>query len=325
MIHTQLTSRFLIKHPVVLAPMGSVSGGTLAAAVSNAGGLGLIGAGYGDPEWLSQQLALFQQASQGEPWGVGFITWAIEPDVLQIALTAKPSVIMLSFGDPRPYADDIHRAGSRLICQVQDLAGAKLAQEAGAAAVVAQGSEGGGHGGKRGSLSLIPAVVDLLGPSTPVIAAGGLADGRGLAAALMLGAQGVLMGTRFYASQEALGHQAAKQKIVEASGDHTMRTHVFDIVRGYKWPDGHTGRALQNRFLKQWHGSESALVAEQEQLAPAFWEALEKADYDTAMVWAGEVVDLIASVDSAAQIIERVVQEAAKCLANANQLLLQDS
>lgn len=137
---------------------------------------------------------------------------------------------MLSFGDPSPFSAQIRSAGAKLICQVQSLAQASEAAAAGAHILVAQGTEAGGHGASRTTLTLVPEIVDAF-PNIPVVAAGGIADGRGLAAALMLGAEGVLMGTRFYASQEAEGHPAAKQRIVDASGDSTVRSIVFDISR----------------------------------------------------------------------------------------------
>src|SRR5690606_21593369 len=132
------------------------------------------------------------------------------------------------------------------------------AREAGADLIVAQGTEGGGHGGLRATLPLVPAVVDAVAP-LPVLAAGGIGDGRGLAAALMLGAQGVLVGTRFCATPQALGNDDAKRRIVEARGDETLRTRVFDIVRGYDWPPPYTGRGLPNRFMQRWHGHEEEL------------------------------------------------------------------
>lgn len=205
MIVTALTEMFGLKHPIILAPMDGVSGGHLAAAVSNAGGLGLVGGGYGDPVWLRTELSRAKEATR-RPWGIGLITWSIDRSVFDLALSYRPDAFMLSFGDPWPYAPAIKAAGCKLICQVQGLEEARLAQEAGADIIVAQGTEGGGHGGGHATLPLVPAVVDAVAP-TPVVAAGGIADGRGLAAALMLGAHGALIGTRFYASPEA-GHRA---------------------------------------------------------------------------------------------------------------------
>jgi nitronate monooxygenase len=308
MIVTTLTEMFGLEHPIVLAPMGGVSGGRLAAAVSNAGGLGLVGGGYGDAAWLRAELSRVKEEAR-RPWGVGLITWSIDPSVLDLALGYRPDVFMLSFGDPRVYAPAIKSAGCKLMCQVQDLHGARVAQEAGADIIVAQGSEAGGHGSARGTLPLVPAVADAVAP-TPVIAAGGIADGRGLAAALMLGAHGALIGTRFYASEEALGQERAKQRIAAAQGDQTARTRVFDIVRGYAWPQPYTGRALRNRFMDRWHGREGDLAVALETEGPAYQASTREGDYDTAMVWAGEGVDLIKSVDSAGALVLKISADA---------------
>jgi nitronate monooxygenase len=242
-------------------------------------------------------------------WGVGLITWSIDPSVLDLALSYRPDAFMLSFGDPRPYGRAIKSAGCKLICQVQDVEGARLAQEAGADIIVAQGTEAGGHAGQRATLPLVPAVVDAVAP-TPVVAAGGIADGRGLAASLMLGAHGALIGTRFYASVEALGQDGAKQRIVAAQGSQTARTRVFDIVRGYDWPQPFTGRALRNRFLERWNGREGDLRGALETERQAYQSATREGDYETAMVWAGEAVDLIKSVERASALVVRISIEA---------------
>jgi len=308
MIVTAVTEMFGLRHPVILAPMGGVSGGLLAATVSNAGGLGLVGGGYGDPVWLRAELSRVKEETR-HPWGVGLITWSIERSTFDLAMSYRPDAFMLSFGDPRPYGEEIKAAGCKLICQVQDLHGARLAREAGADIIVAQGSEAGGHGNERATLPLVPAVVDAVAP-IPVVAAGGIADGRGLAAALMLGAQGALIGTRFYASTEALGHARAKERIVAAGGDQTARTRVFDIVRGYAWPTPYTGRAVRNAFMESWNGRESELSAALETERASYQAASRDGDFDTAMVWAGEAVDLITSVASAATLVARISAEA---------------
>jgi nitronate monooxygenase len=321
-IRTALTEAFGLDNPLVLAPMASVSGGLLAAAVSNAGGLGLVGGGYGDSDWLRKELSL-AQAETTQPWGVGLITWAATHETVQLALDHGPHVFMLSFGDPRLYATDIKGAGCALICQVQDVEGARVAKAAGADFIVAQGTEAGGHGAARATLPLVPAVVDAVAP-TPVLAAGGIADGRGLAAALMLGVQGVLMGTRFYAATESLGHWRAKEHIVAAKGEDTRRTRVFDVVRGHEWPEPYTGRALHNRFLERWEGREDALAAELDAEGRAFQEAVSEGDFETAMVWAGEAVDLIAEVASAGELVRNIGREAESNLRHANTLLRSD-
>ena len=308
MIATALTDLFDLRHPIVLAPMGGVSGGHLAASVSNAGALGLVGGGYGEADWLRIELSRVREETK-RAWGVGFITWSIKPAVLELALSYRPSAVMLSFGDPRPYAPAIKSAGCRLICQVQDVDQGIIAREAGADLIVAEGTEAGGHGGTRATLPLVPAVADAVAP-TPVLAAGGIADGRGLAAALMLGAHGALIGTRFYASHEALGRHEAKQRIVAAHGGETARTRVFDVVRGYDWPPAYLGRAIRNRFMSQWDGRESELARRADAEKPVFQAAARNGDIETAMVWAGEVVDLIHSVDAAATLVAQIGEQA---------------
>ncbi|MBV8165510.1 MAG: nitronate monooxygenase, partial [Alphaproteobacteria bacterium] len=247
-LSTRLTRRLGIRHPVLLAPMGSASGGKLAAAVTAAGGLGLIGGAYGDADWIAAQ---FQEAGN-QRVGCGFITWSLakKPHLLAPVLACKPAALMLSFGDPRPFGPAVKQADVALICQVQTLAHARAALEVGADVIVAQGAEAGGHGASRGLFPLLPAVVDLIassGADAIPVAAGGMADGRGLAAALMLGAEGVLVGTRFYASQESLAHDNAKQIITEKGGDDTLRTTVIDLARDITdWPAEFTARMIRN-------------------------------------------------------------------------------
>jgi nitronate monooxygenase len=298
-----------IKHPVLLAPMDLVSGGKLAAAVSHAGGLGLIGGGYGDGPWLEREWALAGNARIG----CGFITWSLakQPGLLARALGRRPAAVMLSFGDPRPFVPAIKDAGARLICQVQTVDQARDAVAAGADVIVAQGTEAGGHGQARPLFTLLPEVVDAC-PGTPVVAAGGIADGRGFAAALALGAEGVLMGTRFYASQEAIGHPRAKQRIVEASGGDTVRSIMFDITRRNVWPSPYTGRVLRNRFAERWLGREAELQKNAEQAAHEYNAARERGDFDTAAVIAGEACGMIHDIPPAAEIVDRIVAEAAR-------------
>src|SRR5439155_25776306 len=164
----------------------------------------------------------------------------------------------------------------------------------------------------RGTIGLVPAVVDAVGP-IPVAAAGGIADGRGLAAALSLGASGVSMGTRFTATRESLWDQAMKEKAVAAGGDQTAQTRVFDIVRGAAWPSIYPGRALRNDFFAQWHGREDALLHDQKQ-AEASYLATANDDLTQRVVWAGESVDLVPDIPSAREVIERIVDQAAAVL-----------
>ncbi len=292
-----------IPKPLVLAPMGFVSGGALAAAVSAAGGLGLLGAGYGEAAWIREQFRLAGAARVG----IGFITWSLarQPQLLDVALERKPAAVMLSFGDPRPFAEKIRRSGAKLVLQVQDIETTREALAAKPDVLVAQGTEAGGHGGQRSLFALLPAVKALAG-KIPALAAGGIVDAAGLEAARALGADGVLVGTRFIAADEALAAPQAKQRLVQAQGDATLRTTVFDIVRGYDWPSHITGRALRNRFSDSWHGKEDLLKNRLSEERSRYQIAAEKRDYDTAVLFAGEAVDRIDSVLPARAIVERI-------------------
>jgi nitronate monooxygenase len=306
-IQNRLTEMLEIDHPVLLAPMDLVSGGRLAAAVSKAGGLGLLGGGYGDSEWIEREWSRAGNARIG----CGFITWSLarKPGVLERALAHGPAAIMLSFGDPKPLAAPIHAAGARLICQVHTVDQAREAVEAGADVIVAQGTEAGGHGMSEPLFTLLPQVVDAC-PGTPIVAAGGIADGRGLAAALLLGAEGVLMGTRFYASMEADGHPEAKKRIVAAEAGQTVRSIVFDLSRRNRWPTPYTGRLVRNRHAQIWIGREDELEVRMEDVGREYAEARERGDFDVAGVIAGEACALIHDIPPEGEIIKRIVAEA---------------
>lgn len=306
-ITTPLTERLGIRHPILLAAMSPTAGGRLAAAVSNAGGFGFIGGGYGSVELLYRELDL----AAGARVGVGFITFALDerPEALDVALAANPVAIQLGFGDPRPYAAAIKGAGALLVCQVQSNAEIDEALDAGADVLIAQGREAGGHGrGERGSVGLIPSIVDRAG-DVPVAAAGGFADGRGLAAALALGADGVSMGTRFLVSAEAVSTAAEAEALVAHRGDETIRTPVIDLVRGPAWPAGYDGRAVRNELIDRWHDDPDGLAAHHDELHAAY-HASAPDDYRVRALWAGEGLDLVTDRPPAGEIVERVVRDA---------------
>lgn len=316
-ISTRLTRDFGLKHPIVLAPMGFAAGGRLAASVSQAGGLGLIGGGYADPAWLDEQF----EAAGDARIGVGFITWALQktPEVLAPVLARRPAAVMLSFGDPRPFAEDIRRAGARLICQCQNLTHVADALDAGADVIVAQGAEAGGHGALRGTLSLVPEVADCLAARAPgvlLLAAGGIADGRGLAASLMLGADGVLVGTRLWAADEALVKPRHHEAILRADGDGTLRTTIPDIARQLAWPAGFTARIKRNTFTDRWHGREDELRRNLDVEVPRYRQAFLEGDPEDTAVWFGEAAGIINAIEPAGVIVERMASEAARRLAS---------
>ena len=212
-LRTAFTELLGLRHPIALAPMGGSAGGALAAAVSDAGGLGLLGAGNGNRDWLARELPTVASGTRG-PWGVGFQSWAVDAATVEWALESRPHTVMLSFGDPGPLAAPVRASGTVLIIQVTSLDEARRALDLGADVIVAQGTEAGGHGARHGwsTLAFVPVVADLAAP-VPVLAAGGIADGRGVAAALALGAAGALVGTRLLATAEALADPEAKKAI----------------------------------------------------------------------------------------------------------------
>lgn len=314
MLKTGLTDLLGIEHPVLLAPMAGVSGAELAASVSAAGGLGLLGGGYCDSAWIRQEL----DALRGKRFGFGAITWALDqdPNVLDIALSYGPEAVFLSFGDIAPHAGKVRDAGVKLIAQVQTVDGAKCAADQGADIIVAQGTEAGGHGGARATLPLVAAVVDAV-PDRPVVAAGGIADGRGLAAALMLGAQGVLVGTAFCAAEESLAKPGAKKIMETASGDRTIRSTVFDIARDKDWPKDWNLRTLRNDFTDRWHDDPAAMLPDVDTIRAAYTSAMDKGEFNEAAIIVGEAIDLVHAVEPAADILQRIVRQAEDRLAGA--------
>ena len=317
-IRTSICDLFGIEHPVLLAPMAGVSGGALAAAVSEAGGLGLIGGGYGDADWLTREF----DAAGAARVGVGFITWSLahQPELLDLALDHDPAALMLSFGNFKPFLHRIRDAQTKLIVQVQTLDQAREAVDAGADVIVAQGTEAGGHGGARATLPFVPAVVDIA-QDTPIVAAGGIADGRGLAAALALGASGVLCGTAFFASDESLANKNAKQAAVRASGDNTERSSVFDMARGLDWPANWNLRTMRNSFTEQWRMDMDGLSQNLAQQQARFNAASDTGDMDVAAVIVGEAVDLIRSREPAQATLHRMISQAEHRLRRVGQLV----
>jgi len=315
-VTTRLTARFGLSVPVMLAPMDTFADGTLAAAVTAAGGLGVIGAGYRDADWLDAQFA----AAADTRVGVGFIGWRLaeQPELLELALAHSPAAVIISFGDPTPFADALRAAGVPLLVQINDLDEARRAIDLGAQAVIAQGGEAGGHGkGVRATFTLVPEVADLVAdaaPDTLVLAAGGVVDGRGLAAALALGADGALVGTRLWATREAPVPAGARQHALTSRCDDTVRTGVFDIVRGFDWPAGYTGRTLRNAFVRRWLGHEDALRSDLAAVRQDYQSAVAAADFDVAAVHIGETVGMIDGIPTAAEVLDAMNGDATAVL-----------
>ena len=302
-----LTEQWRLRIPVIGAPMSPQSGGRLAAAISHAGGLGMIGVA------ATQSVAQLQADADecralGVRFGIGLMTWVLEkrPELLDAAIAARPFALSLSFGDPSPFVARIRDAGIELVCQVQDLNGALLAERAGATLLVAQGTEAGGHTGTVGTLPLLQIVLDAVG--LPVVAAGGIGTGRGLAAVLAAGAAGAWIGTRFLVAEEARNSERARQRLAISGETDTVLTAVFDTVQRVAWPKQFRGRALRNSFTDTWDGREPEL-ANDEGAQRRFDTARQTEDYDTAHLYAGQSVGLAKRVEPAATILARIAQE----------------
>jgi nitronate monooxygenase len=266
---------------------------------------------------------LAQQAQDSGRIGCGFIVWKLDQDAsaLDWVLERRPRAIMLSFGDPRPYAQRIAAAGADLLFQVQRVEQVPLALEAGASVIIGQGGEAGGHGmdglNSRATITLIPELADWLAarsPATLLLAAGGIADGRTLAAARVLGADGALVGSRLWATQESLAQPGAKQLAVATDGDGTARSSVFDILRRKNWPSPYDFRAIRNTLHRQWETRLAELRAPPEEARAAYDAGVKAADFSRAHATVGEAVGLIHDLPPAADAIERMTAGAAAIL-----------
>lgn len=314
MIHTRLCALFGIEHPIINAPMAGAATADLAAAVSAAGGLGMIGASMsGGPDWLREQIRLVRERTD-RPFGVGFVSSAPDTEALvAVAIAERVAAISHSFVDPTPYVTPAHAAGIKVLAQVQTVAQAVMAARAGVDVIAAQGSEAGGHtGSSSGSLPLIPATVAVAG-GIPVVAAGGVGDGRGLAAILMLGAEGAWIGTRFVASRESTYGDARKARIVAASTDDTIATRAYDLATQAPFPAEIVERVVRNDFTAAWHDREADLVARRTEVV-AQLRAAPADDTQIVKVAAGTVAGLIDSVEPAGAIVRAIVAEAERLL-----------
>jgi nitronate monooxygenase len=288
-----------IERPVMCAPMAKIAGGRLAAAVSDAGGFGVLGGGYGDPTWIAEEMV----AAGSSRIGIGLITWNMSTDAVENALSHNPAALWLSFGDVAPHVGPVHASGATLICQVGSVAEAIDAAAAGAEVIVAQGNESGGHGqSNRALFGLLPAVVAAVDP-IPVVAAGGISTRAGYDAAVAFGAAGVALGTAFYASDESTDTPAAKQRLVDAGGDDTVRSLVYDIARGPEWPSEYSGRSLRSGLTDRWAGNEDELRANADHIKELHAKASAEGDVAVRVVWAGEGIDGINEVRPAGDIV----------------------
>ena len=311
MIRTRLCGMLKIEHPIALGGMGSIYAPELVAAVSNAGGLGAMGCHGLSPEQIRAGTEAIR-AQTNKPFALNFLLFCIRDDSFTAALELRPPLIAFAWPRPeqdlRPFIDRAHDAGAKVTFMVGAVPEAVRAAKAGADIIIAQGTEGGGHVSWQASLPLIPAVVDAVAP-VPVLAAGGIADGRGLAAALALGADGALLGTRFLASAESPLHPHFKQAIVDTHAEDTVLTEIPDLAAGLVWP-GAMSRSKRNRFIERWAGREWALRQHQAEALADVQAARKAGDIDNAPLSMGQDCGLIHDIAPAGEIVARIVREA---------------
>jgi enoyl-[acyl-carrier protein] reductase II len=319
-LHTTICDLLGIQYPICQAGMAFVANGRLAAAVSAAGGLGVIGAGLMTAAELREEIHRVKDATD-KPYGVDVLFAQIKAErndqvvsytdevtkQIEVVFEEQVPVIVSGLGNPAGIVPDAHAQGMVVMSLMGNVKQAKRLAAAGVDAVIAQGHEAGGHTGRIGTMALIPQVVDAI--DIPVLAAGGLADGRGLVAALALGASGVWMGTRFVTSEEALGHDNYKHKIVEINEEGTVITRC---------QSGKPCRLIRNRFTDSWEGREDEIMPFPLQMIQVGQPAAIKARYEGKVeeggMAAGQISGLITSVDPAGDIVRDVMAEAAMVL-----------
>lgn len=298
-----LSDRFGVTAPLVCAPMANVGGGRLAAAVSAAGGLGMIGAGGAtSPDWIASQAVL--AGADGRPYGIGLMAWVLDGDRSQLnavlGLDPLPALVSVSFGTYRRYTDELQEHGVVVATQVGNLDDARIAQAAGVDVIVARGAEAGGHG--RNEIGTLPLLDLVLGVTDrPVLAAGGIASARGVAAVLAAGAAGAWVGTAFLACPEADNSAAARARVLGSAGD-TAYGRVFDVGLRQSWPREFGGRALRNAFFDRWEGREEEL-ADDDEAATELRAAMASGDFDTGVIYAGQGVAAVREERSAAEVV----------------------
>jgi NAD(P)H-dependent flavin oxidoreductase YrpB (nitropropane dioxygenase family) len=309
-LQTPVCALLGIELPIAQAGMSTYTTPELVAAVSNAGGLGIIGGLFRDPDELSEQIRRVRELTT-RPFGVNHVISQADQAAIDATIELRPPVLSLAWGRDAELTRRAHDAGMKVIHQVTSPEEAGQVASDGADVIVAQGTEGGGHVGGMSTLPLVPQVIDVVN-GKPVLAAGGIADGRGLAAALVLGAQGVLMGTRFLATPEASGHGHSKDVILNALGSQTVASKFFDDVYGLRWP-GALLRSIRNPLLDRWAQRQQDWALAAEQIRPSLEAALAAGDF----VIAGEAAGLIHDIVPAGELVARIAREAEELLGEA--------
>ncbi len=300
-----------ITYPVFQGGMAWIADGRLAAAVSNAGGLGIISAMNANAEYLRKQIQLAKSLTD-QPFGVNIMLMSpFAAECAQVCIEEKPAVVTTGAGNAGRFIPDWKNAGIKVIPVIASVAMAKQAEKAGADAVIAEGQESGGHIGELTTMTLVPQVVDAV--KIPVLAAGGIGDGRGIAAAFMLGAVGVQMGTRFLVAKECPVHQNYKDMILKAKDISTQ-------VTGRRF-GGNTCRGIKNQFTRDFLKKEFDPETTAESIADLGAGTLRKAavdgDVKNGSVLAGQISGMISKEQTCQEIIQEIMQEAETCLKGA--------
>jgi NAD(P)H-dependent flavin oxidoreductase YrpB (nitropropane dioxygenase family) len=315
MIQTPVCKLLDIDYPIALGGMGSATSPELVSAVSNAGGLGALGCHYLTPEQIGERTTAIR-GQTNKPFGLNFLLFDTREDSFAAALELRPAVMQFAWARPqqdlRTYFDRSHKAGCVVTYMASAVPEAERAAKAGADIIIAQGTEGGGHVGWMASMPLIPMIVDAVAPN-PVLAAGGFADGRGLVAALSLGADGILLGTRFLATVESPLHPNFKQAIVDSDGHDTQLSEIPDIAAGQVWPGAMT-RSRRNRFIERWAGREWALRRDRTEAIEKLAAARKSGDVDEGPLSMGQDAGLIRDIPPAGELVTRIAREAEEIL-----------
>ena len=324
MIHTRICDLLGIAHPVVLGGMGTATNAALVAAVSNAGGLGTLGTSAFNAPQLDAEIGAIRERTD-KPFGVNHLLFQIQEDMFQVTLGARPAIAAFAWAkkdqELRDYFQRAHDVGCKVMYMAGEVPEAMRAAEAGADVLVAQGTEAGGHVVWMASLPLVPMMVKAVAP-LPVLSAGGIADGRGLAAALALGADGVLLGTRLMATPEAPIHPNFKEVIVKSDGHDTVLTEIPDLASQRVWP-GAMSRAQRNKFIERWSGREWALRQNAREVGKQLAAARAAGDVDNASLSFGQDAGLIDSIKSVREVIESIVSEAEEIIKDRLPMLLR--
>jgi nitronate monooxygenase/enoyl-[acyl-carrier protein] reductase II len=301
--------------------MSTFTSAELVAAVTNAGGLGSLGAGNRPLDDLRRQLARIADLTAGS-FAVNHLVTVMSEEAFAVSLEARPRVISLALDQPHDYVKRAHDAGSLVMHQITTVKQAYEAAERGVDVIVAQGGESGGFGGSVSTMALVPQVVDAVRP-VPVLAAGGISDGRGLAAALMLGAQGVNIGTRFLAAKESPIPDGHKQMIVAAQSEDAVKADFWNDIMPLPGAAGYftVPRALRTPFLDNWQERRDEARREQQRLQQEIGAAAQNGRLHELTPFAGQTAGAISEVLPAATIVEQFVEEAERALRSAGAFL----